>query len=48
MNMDRATLRAIPRHAVASNDSLCAVGGNDKVVHVLGADGRRVALARVQ
>jgi len=28
--------------AVASNDSLCAVGGNDKVVHVLGADGKEM------
>ena len=28
--------------AVASNDSLCAVGGNDKVVHVLGTDGKEM------
>jgi len=33
--------------AVAANDSLCAVGGEDNVVHVLGADGKEMyALAQ--
>jgi len=33
--------------AVASNDSMCAVGGDDNVVHVLGADGKEMyALAQ--